>query len=130
MSAEVLPSAPRPLASVTRWEREADVVIIGHGGAGAFAAIEAARALGTVGTAENRKALDRALESWTKFFEGKVPGSGPVAFSDWQRALRTLDALVEVKGRRRVGAHRPARLFRVREEHPYLLKERGILFPF
>ena len=46
------------------------------------------------------------------------------------QTVSQVDALEEVKGRRRVGPHRPARLFRLKEEHPYLLKERGILFPF
>jgi len=49
---------------------------------------------------------------------------------NFRRKMLALDALEEVKGRRRVGAHRPARLFRSKQEHPYLLKERGILFPF
>jgi 8-oxo-dGTP diphosphatase len=49
---------------------------------------------------------------------------------NFRRKVLALDALEEVKGRRRVGAHRPARLFRLKQEHPYLLKERGILFPF
>jgi 3-oxo-5alpha-steroid 4-dehydrogenase len=35
---------PLPAASVARWDREHDVVVVGHGGAGASAAIEAARA--------------------------------------------------------------------------------------
>ena len=38
------PSEPRPLASVESWDAEADVVIVGYGGAGACAAIEASRA--------------------------------------------------------------------------------------
>ncbi|MHC4952905.1 MAG: NUDIX hydrolase [Planctomycetota bacterium] len=49
---------------------------------------------------------------------------------NFRRKFLALDALEEVKGTRRVGAHRPARLFRIRADHPYLLKERGILFPF
>jgi len=49
---------------------------------------------------------------------------------NFRRKMLALDALEEVKGRRRVGPHRPARLFRLKQEHPYLLKERGILFPF
>ena len=49
---------------------------------------------------------------------------------NFRRKVIALDALEEVKGRRRVGPHRPARLFRLKQEHPYLLKERGILFPF
>ena len=42
MSEATSPSRPRALESVGRWEREADVVIVGYGGAGACAAIEAA----------------------------------------------------------------------------------------
>jgi len=49
---------------------------------------------------------------------------------NFRRKMLALDALAEVKGRRREGPHRPARLFRMKQEHPYLLKERGILFPF
>ena len=69
-----------------------------------FVAIEAARALARVGTGQQRRSLDRALDSWTKFFESKVPGSSPVAFSDWERSLHTLAALVESWGALSVGA--------------------------
>lgn len=41
---EILPTRPRRLADVERFDREADVVIVGLGGAGASAAIEARRA--------------------------------------------------------------------------------------
>lgn len=49
---------------------------------------------------------------------------------NFRRKILALEALEEVEGLRREGAHRPARLFRVKAEHPYLLRERGILFPF
>ncbi|MEM8884936.1 MAG: NUDIX domain-containing protein [Planctomycetota bacterium] len=49
---------------------------------------------------------------------------------NFRRKILALDALTEVEGRRRVGAHRPARLFELKERTAYLLKERGILFPF
>lgn len=49
---------------------------------------------------------------------------------NFRRKILALDALEEVKGTRREGAHRPARLFRIRADQPYLLKDRGILFPF
>ena len=41
---ELLASEPRDLASIDRWHDEADVVIVGYGGAGVCAALEAARA--------------------------------------------------------------------------------------
>ena len=41
---ETLPSQPRKLESVERWDREHDVVVVGLGAAGGAAAIEAARA--------------------------------------------------------------------------------------
>lgn len=41
---KTLPTLPRPAAEVTRWDDEADVVIVGFGGAGASAAIEARKA--------------------------------------------------------------------------------------
>jgi hypothetical protein len=44
--------------------------------------------------------------------------------------MLALGALRELAGQRRGGAHRPARLFRLSPARPYLLKERGILFPF
>jgi len=49
---------------------------------------------------------------------------------NFRRKFLALDVLEEVKGTRREGAHRPARLFRIRGDQPYLLRERGILFPF
>ena len=60
-----------------------------------FVAVEVAHALATIGGPDQRKAIERALEAWTKFFEDKVPAGGPVAFSDWNRALDTLTAVVE-----------------------------------
>jgi succinate dehydrogenase/fumarate reductase flavoprotein subunit len=44
MSLESLASEPRPASSVASWDHEADVVIIGYGGAGVCAGIEAGRA--------------------------------------------------------------------------------------
>ena len=41
---ELLASEPRDLASIDSWHDEADVVIVGYGGAGVCAALEAARA--------------------------------------------------------------------------------------
>jgi 3-oxo-5alpha-steroid 4-dehydrogenase len=41
---QTLPSQPRKLESVERWDREHDVVVVGLGAAGGAAAIEAARA--------------------------------------------------------------------------------------
>jgi len=49
---------------------------------------------------------------------------------NFRRKILALEAIVETAGRRRVGAHRPARLFRLSPSRPYLLKEKGILFPF
>lgn len=43
-SGSVLPSLPRRARDVRAWDREADVVIVGFGGAGACAAIEASKA--------------------------------------------------------------------------------------
>ena len=37
-------SRPRAVESIEAWEREVDVLIVGYGGAGACAAIEATRA--------------------------------------------------------------------------------------
>ena len=44
MAATASPSRPRALETVHRWDLEADVVVVGYGGAGACASIEAARA--------------------------------------------------------------------------------------
>src|SRR6185369_6013658 len=44
MSAEANPSEVRQAATVRKWDREADVVVVGFGCAGACAAIEAAEA--------------------------------------------------------------------------------------
>ena len=44
MSPEIAASAPLRAESIAKWDHEADVVIVGYGGAGACAAIEAARA--------------------------------------------------------------------------------------
>jgi 8-oxo-dGTP diphosphatase len=54
----------------------------------------------------------------------------PLDKRNFRRKLLALGALEELEGQRRGGAHRPARLFRLSPERPYLLKERGILFPF
>jgi len=39
---ESLPTEPRPLNTVTKWDDEADIVVVGYGGAGVCAALEAA----------------------------------------------------------------------------------------
>jgi len=49
---------------------------------------------------------------------------------NFRRKMLALEALEETEGKRRVGAHRPARLFRLSPSRPHLLKEKGILFPF
>ena len=49
---------------------------------------------------------------------------------NFRRKILALEAIEETKRKRRVGAHRPARLFRLSASRPYLLKEKGILFPF
>ncbi len=54
----------------------------------------------------------------------------PLDKRNFRRKMLALEALRQVQGRRRSGAHRPARLFRLSPDRPYLLKERGILFPF
>jgi len=54
----------------------------------------------------------------------------PLDKRNFRRKMLALEAIEETAGRRRVGAHRPARLFRLSPARPYLLKERGILFPF
>lgn len=54
----------------------------------------------------------------------------PLDKRNFRRKMLALDALEQTEGERRGGAHRPARLFRLAPKHPYLLKERGILFPF
>ncbi len=41
---QFLPTEPRPLGAVEEWHEETDVVIVGYGGAGVCAALEAARA--------------------------------------------------------------------------------------
>lgn len=38
MSEQTLPSEPRPHSSVTHWDQETDVLVIGYGGAGDVAA--------------------------------------------------------------------------------------------
>jgi 8-oxo-dGTP diphosphatase len=54
----------------------------------------------------------------------------PLDKRNFRRKMLALGALDQTEGERRGGAHRPARLFRLAPKHPYLLKERGILFPF
>lgn len=49
---------------------------------------------------------------------------------NFRRKMLALEAIEETDQERRTGAHRPARLFRLSPSRPYLLKERGILFPF
>jgi len=49
---------------------------------------------------------------------------------NFRRKMLALEAIVETEDVRRDGAHRPARLFRLSDSRPYLLKEKGILFPF
>jgi len=44
--------------------------------------------------------------------------------------MLALEAIEETDEVRRIGAHRPARLYRLSASRPYLLKEPGILFPF
>ena len=54
----------------------------------------------------------------------------PLDKRNFRRKMLALEAIEETAGRRRTGAHRPARLFRLSARRPYLLKEKGILFPF
>jgi len=54
----------------------------------------------------------------------------PLDKRNFRRKMLALDVLEETEGKRRTGAHRPARLYRLASRRPYLLKERGILFPF
>ena len=54
----------------------------------------------------------------------------PLDKRNFRRKMLALEALEETPQKRRLGAHRPARLFRVSPARPYLLKEKGILFPF
>jgi len=49
---------------------------------------------------------------------------------NFRRKILALEAVEETDDERRVGAHRPARLYRLSASRPYLLKEKGILFPF
>lgn len=49
---------------------------------------------------------------------------------NFRKKILALDAIQETTRQRRAGRHRPARLFRLSPSRPYLLKERGILFPF
>lgn len=49
---------------------------------------------------------------------------------NFRRKMLALEAIEETERVRRTGAHRPARLYRLSASRPYLLKERGILFPF
>ena len=54
----------------------------------------------------------------------------PLDKRNFRKKILALEAIEETGGVRRSGAHRPARLFRLAPSRPYLLKERGILFPF
>jgi 8-oxo-dGTP diphosphatase len=54
----------------------------------------------------------------------------PLDKRNFRRKMLALEALEETPQKRRRGAHRPARLFRVSPARPHLLKEKGILFPF
>jgi 8-oxo-dGTP diphosphatase len=54
----------------------------------------------------------------------------PLDKRNFRKKMLALEAIEETKSLRRDGAHRPARLFRLSASRPYLLKERGILFPF
>jgi 8-oxo-dGTP diphosphatase len=49
---------------------------------------------------------------------------------NFRRKMLALEAIEDTAGEKRTGAHRPARLFRLSSARPYLLKEKGILFPF
>ncbi len=49
---------------------------------------------------------------------------------NFRRKMLALDVLEETQEKRRTGAHRPAQLYRLSSRRTYLLKERGILFPF
>ena len=57
-------------------------------------AVEAARALAAIGDEEAGASLGRAIEAWTKYYEDHIEGT-KVRFSDWQRAVPTLTALVD-----------------------------------
>ncbi|MHC4548704.1 MAG: NUDIX hydrolase [Planctomycetota bacterium] len=54
----------------------------------------------------------------------------PLDKRNFRRKMLALKALEETPQKRRRGAHRPARLFRCSPSRPYLLKDKGILFPF
>jgi len=54
----------------------------------------------------------------------------PLDKRNFRKKILALDAIEETGGHRREGTRRPARLFRLSRRSPYLLKERGILFPF
>jgi len=57
-------------------------------------AVEAARALVALADEEGGRSFERALEAWTAYYEDSVEG-GKVAFSDWERSVPTLTALVD-----------------------------------
>lgn len=59
-------------------------------------AVEAARALAALADAEAGASLQRAIEAWTQYYEDRVTG-GKMDFSDWQRAVPTLTALVDAR---------------------------------
>ncbi|MGQ0613172.1 MAG: NUDIX hydrolase [Planctomycetaceae bacterium] len=54
----------------------------------------------------------------------------PLDKRNFRKKMLALGAVVETRGARREGAHRPAKLYRLSPSRPNLLKERGILFPF
>jgi outer membrane protein insertion porin family len=80
----------------------------------------------------NTQTLDRVIRREVALIEGDAFDTRKIRQSRSNiRGLgyfRTVD--VETEEVRRDGAHRPARLFRLSPSRPYLLKEKGILFPF
>ncbi len=86
----VLPSEPRPLHEVAKWDMEADVVVVGLGAAGGSAAIEAARAGADVLVLERAAAGGgtTAESGGLIYFGGGTPVQKACGFDDTPDEMR------------------------------------------
>ena len=84
MGESVAPSHPLPLAALTQWDAEADVVVVGQGVAGGAAAIEAARAGADTLVLERmaRGGGATALSTGITYFGGGTPVQRACGFED------------------------------------------------
>jgi succinate dehydrogenase/fumarate reductase flavoprotein subunit len=94
------PSTPLRAADVPRWDREHDVVIVGHGAAGGAAAIEAARAGADTLVLErmSRGGGAAALSTGLIYFGGGTAIQRSCGFEDSVEEMRTYVELAAGRG--------------------------------